>query len=37
MENEVRADRAGIVRKLSVEPAQAITTGQAICEIAAIE
>ena len=37
MENEVRANRAGIVRNLSVEPAQPIATGQTICEIVATE
>jgi acetyl-CoA/propionyl-CoA carboxylase biotin carboxyl carrier protein len=34
MENEVHAHRGGIVRNLSVEPGQPVTTGQVICEIA---
>jgi acetyl-CoA/propionyl-CoA carboxylase biotin carboxyl carrier protein len=33
MENEVHAGRAGIVRNLSVEPGQAVTTGQVICTL----
>jgi acetyl-CoA/propionyl-CoA carboxylase biotin carboxyl carrier protein len=35
MENEVRAGRAGIVRRLSVEPGQPVATGQVICAIEA--
>src|SRR5579859_822952 len=35
MENEVHAQHAGIVRSLSVEPGQPVTTGQVICELAA--
>jgi acetyl-CoA/propionyl-CoA carboxylase biotin carboxyl carrier protein len=35
MENEVHAQRAGIVQGLSVEPGQAVTTGQVICTIEA--
>ncbi|HEY2311589.1 MAG TPA: acetyl-CoA carboxylase biotin carboxylase subunit [Gaiellaceae bacterium] len=35
MENEVHAQRAGIVQSLSVEPGQAVTTGQVICTIEA--
>ena len=34
MENEVHADRAGVVRGLSVEAGRPIATGQVICEIA---
>ena len=34
MENEVHAHRGGVVRNLSVEPGQPVTTGQVICEIA---
>jgi acetyl-CoA/propionyl-CoA carboxylase biotin carboxyl carrier protein len=35
MENEVHAHRAGTVQSLSVEPGQAVTTGQVICELVA--
>jgi acetyl-CoA/propionyl-CoA carboxylase, biotin carboxylase, biotin carboxyl carrier protein len=35
MENEVHAHRGGSVRNLSVEPGQAVTTGQVICELVA--
>jgi acetyl-CoA/propionyl-CoA/long-chain acyl-CoA carboxylase, biotin carboxylase, biotin carboxyl carrier protein len=35
MENEVHAHRGGVVRDLSVEPGQPITTGQVICLIEA--
>jgi len=35
MENEVHAHRAGTVQGLSVEPGQAVTTGQVICELIA--
>jgi acetyl-CoA/propionyl-CoA carboxylase biotin carboxyl carrier protein len=34
MENEVHAHRDGVVRNLSVEAGQPVTTGQVICEIA---
>jgi acetyl-CoA/propionyl-CoA carboxylase biotin carboxyl carrier protein len=34
MENEVHANRAGVVRGLSVEAGEPIATGQVICEIA---
>jgi biotin carboxyl carrier protein len=33
MENEVHAHRTGTVRNLSVEPGQAVTTGQVICTL----
>jgi biotin carboxyl carrier protein len=35
MENEVHAHRAGLVRRLSVQPGQPVTTGQVICTIEA--
>jgi acetyl-CoA/propionyl-CoA carboxylase, biotin carboxylase, biotin carboxyl carrier protein len=34
MENEVHAHRDGVVRELSVEPGQPVSTGQVICVIA---
>ncbi len=35
MENEVHADRAGVVRHLSVEAGQPVATGQVICTVEA--
>ncbi len=35
MENEVHADRAGVVRQLSVQAGQPVATGQVICTIEA--
>jgi acetyl-CoA/propionyl-CoA carboxylase biotin carboxyl carrier protein len=34
MENEITAHRDGVVTELSVEPGQAVTTGQVVCVIA---
>jgi len=33
MENEIAAHRAGVVRELSVEPGQAVSSGQVICVV----
>jgi acetyl-CoA/propionyl-CoA carboxylase biotin carboxyl carrier protein len=37
MENEVHAPRAGLVRNLSVQPGQPVSSGQVICEIGEAE
>jgi acetyl-CoA/propionyl-CoA carboxylase biotin carboxyl carrier protein len=34
MENEITAHRDGVVTELSIEPGQAVTTGQVVCVIA---
>ena len=34
MENEIAAERAGVVRGLELAPGDAVTVGLAICEIA---
>jgi acetyl-CoA/propionyl-CoA carboxylase biotin carboxyl carrier protein len=34
MENEIAAERAGVVHGLALAPGDAVTVGQAICEIA---
>ncbi|MDP9307326.1 MAG: acetyl-CoA carboxylase biotin carboxyl carrier protein subunit, partial [Actinomycetota bacterium] len=33
MENEITAHRDGVITDLSVEPGQAVTTGQVICVV----